>query len=210
MKRTLLSLLTILFTITSLQAQDIITKRTGEKVEAKVLEISTTDIKYKRYSNLEGPSYIVPKAEVMLIQYENKTTEVFELPESGPVTASTQKDAYVGSVPVATPENSLQQYNRGQTDAEMFYEGYKTASTVVLVTSLLSPIAGLLPAVGTSSSPPKTQNLDVPYHQLMQNPDYAAGYRKKARKMKSGKVWTNWAIGLGANLVAIMLIANGQ
>ncbi|GAB3195737.1 hypothetical protein ABID22_001598 [Pontibacter aydingkolensis] len=210
MKQTLLSLVTFLITLTSLQAQDIITKRTGEKVEAKVLEISLTEIKYKRYSNLEGPIYSLPKAEVMLIQYENKTNEVFELPESGAVTASAGNGSYTGSVPVGTSENALQQYNRGQTDAEMFYEGYKTASTVVLVTSLLSPLVGLVPAIGTSTSPPKMQNLEAPNYQLLQNPDYAAGYKKKARKMKSAKVWTNWGIGLGANLLAFMLIANSQ
>lgn len=212
MKHILLTLIITLIAFCTVYAQDVITKRTGEKIEAKVLEISTTEIKYKRYSNLEGPTYIVPKAEILLIQYADKTNEVFELPESDPAMAkaSTKATDYLSSAPVASTASSVQQYNRGQADAETFYEGYKTAGTVILVTSLISPLVALVPAVGTSSTPPKTHNLDVPYHQLMQNPDYASGYRKKARKIKSGKVWTNWAIGLGANLVAYMLIVNGQ
>ena len=214
MKHPLLALLLFIFLSGITQAQDIITKRTGEKLEAKVLEISSTEVKYKRFGNLEGPTYVVPKAEIAVIQYENKTTEAFDLPETGPAqaTASVGKQDYVrtASEPAASSASAVQQYNRGQIDAETFYEGYKTASTSVLVVSLISPLAGLVPAIGTSSTPPKTHNLDVPNHQLLNNPDYAAGYRKKARKIKSGKVWTNWAIGLGANLVAVFLIANGQ
>ncbi|MEJ8801812.1 hypothetical protein [Pontibacter sp. H249] len=211
MKQFLHAFILIIIALPSVQAQDIITKRTGEKVEAKVLEISTDEIKYKRYSNLEGPTYVVPKAEIMLIQYEDKTTEAFELTATSPAlataTASAGAEHSVKITPVATAELGIQQYNRGQADASTFYEGYKTAGTVVLVTSLLSPLVGLVPAVATSSTPPKTHNLDVPYNQLMQNPDYATGYKKKARKIKSGKVWTNWAIGLGTNLVLALLIA---
>ncbi|WP_147294243.1 hypothetical protein [Pontibacter diazotrophicus] len=187
------------------QAQDIITKRTGEKVEAKVLEISTLEVKYKLFTNLEGPTYVVPKSEIMLIQYPDNTSETFELNEAAPVVALASADA---EAPAASKATALQLYNQGQTDAITYYDGYKSAGTAVLITSLLSPVLGLAPAIGTSVTTPKQQNLDAPDSSLLQQPDYASGYRKKARKIKAGKVWTNWAIGLGTNVVLILLLNN--
>ena len=32
----------------------------------------------------------------------------------------------------------------------------------------------------------------------------------KSRKIKQGKVWTNWGIALGANLFAILLLFSAQ
>ena len=207
MKQLLLSILLCVMALASLQAQDMITKRTGEKLEAKVLEISTTEIKYKRFSNLEGPTYVVPKNEVMLIQYADNTTETFDLDENA--TASAATVGVSGPVDaVASTANSVQLYNKGQSDALTYYDGYKAASTGVLVTSLISPLIGLVPAVITSSTPPKYHNLDAPSSELLQQQDYTAGYTKKAHKIKSGKVWKNWAIGFGANIIAVLLISS--
>ena len=58
-------------------AQDKIHKSDKTVIEAKVVEISDADIKYKKFSNLSGPSYIIPKKEVSMILYENGEKEVF-------------------------------------------------------------------------------------------------------------------------------------
>lgn len=206
MKQLLLSILLCVMALASVQAQDMITKRTGEKLEAKVLEISTTEIKYKRFSNLEGPTYVIPKNEVMLIQYADKTTEAFDLDENAIASATTAVSS--SPAPAASTASSVQLYNKGQSDALTYYDGYKAAGTGVLVTSLISPLLGLVPAVITSSTPPKSHNLDAPSSELLQQQDYTTGYTKKARKIKSGKVWKNWAIGFGANIIAVLLISS--
>lgn len=72
------------------QAQDVILKRNGEEVQAKVQEISLHEIKYKRYDNLDGPMISILKQEVFMIKYENGTKEVFN--EAAPVVASPQID----------------------------------------------------------------------------------------------------------------------
>ncbi|MBC5991564.1 hypothetical protein [Pontibacter cellulosilyticus] len=211
MRQTLLTLLFSILSISAIQAQDIITKRTGEKVEAKVMEITTSEIKYKNFNNLEGPLYVLPKAEVLLIQYENKTNEVFELPERPAyATASVDAQPYIGDATTVSKESALHFYTRGQADATTFYEGYKPASTTVLVVSLISPVVGLIPAVGATVSKPKTRNLQAPRSELLQQPDYHNGYQKEASKIKIGKVWQNWGIAFGANLLAVLLIASGQ
>ena len=55
---------------------DIITLRNGNEIRARVTEISPTEIKYKRSDNLEGPTIVIPKAEVFAINYGNGTREV--------------------------------------------------------------------------------------------------------------------------------------
>jgi len=58
-------------------AQDFITLRNGEVITAKVIEISPTEIRYKSFDNLDGPTRIIPIKEVFAINYANGTREVF-------------------------------------------------------------------------------------------------------------------------------------
>ncbi len=48
----------------------------GNKIQVKVTEINATDIKYKDYANVEGPTYVIVKSDVVLIQYSNGVSEV--------------------------------------------------------------------------------------------------------------------------------------
>jgi len=66
-----------IFSSTALQAQDIITLRNGEDIMAKVYEIGSTEIKYKRFDNLQGPTYTIEKIRIFMITYENGIREVF-------------------------------------------------------------------------------------------------------------------------------------
>jgi hypothetical protein len=76
MKPIFLSLLALLFT-NALLAQDNIVLRNGEEIKAKVQEVGTTEIKYWKADNLNGPLYVVLKSDVFIIKYENGTKEVF-------------------------------------------------------------------------------------------------------------------------------------
>ena len=58
-------------------AQDIITKKDGTDIQAKILEVTTSDVKYKKYSNLEGPVYTIPKSDILIVRYMNGENEVF-------------------------------------------------------------------------------------------------------------------------------------
>lgn len=60
------------------QAQDVITKRDGSTIQAVVVEVNQSEIKYKSFSNQEGPLYIINKNDVVLIQYKNGENEVIE------------------------------------------------------------------------------------------------------------------------------------
>ena len=68
----------LLFVLAGLSmAQDVITTRDGKDIKAKVLEISSTEIKYLDFENMEGPTYILDRSEVLIIRYQNGKNEVF-------------------------------------------------------------------------------------------------------------------------------------
>lgn len=56
-------------------AQDVIVKTDQTTVLSKVLEISSTEIKYKKWGNLDGPTYSISRSEVVSINYENGEVE---------------------------------------------------------------------------------------------------------------------------------------
>lgn len=60
-------------------AQDVIITRDSKKIEARVLEVNEETIRYKKYSNPDGPEYVHPKNDIITIVYENGRVEVFEM-----------------------------------------------------------------------------------------------------------------------------------
>jgi hypothetical protein len=56
---------------------DLMVLKNGDEIEAKVTEISTSTIKYKRCNHLTGPTVIIDKADVLFVKYSNGTKEVF-------------------------------------------------------------------------------------------------------------------------------------
>ena len=58
-------------------AQDIITKKDGTDIKAKVLEVNESEVKYRRYDYLDGPIFTMLKSEILIVRYENGTNDVF-------------------------------------------------------------------------------------------------------------------------------------
>ncbi|MGI4886376.1 MAG: hypothetical protein ACRYFR_15575 [Janthinobacterium lividum] len=59
------------------RAQDLLTKRNGDEVQVKILEITPSEVKYRRTDNPDGPLISVYKTEVFMIRYANGAKEVF-------------------------------------------------------------------------------------------------------------------------------------
>lgn len=59
-------------------SQDIIITKKTEKIEAKIVEVSSNEIKYKKLNNLEGPTFILSSSEIVTVIYENGEVQVFE------------------------------------------------------------------------------------------------------------------------------------
>jgi len=75
-------------------SQDVITKKSGEDINAKVLEVTSTEIKYKKFDNQTGPTISILKSDVFMIKYENGTKDVFkdETPSNNITTNNSSSD----------------------------------------------------------------------------------------------------------------------
>ncbi|MCX6283141.1 MAG: hypothetical protein NTW31_02735 [Bacteroidetes bacterium] len=76
MGKTIIAVLLMTFIVINCHAQDVITKNTGDSILAKVLEVTSTEIKFKKADNLSGPTYSVLKSEIFMIRYANGSSEI--------------------------------------------------------------------------------------------------------------------------------------
>ena len=58
-------------------AQDKIFRKNGQVVKAKIIEVGTTEIKYKLPDDPESPVYVLEKDRINKVQYENGKTDTF-------------------------------------------------------------------------------------------------------------------------------------
>jgi hypothetical protein len=194
MKKIIVTFIATFLVANLLFSQDVLTKKSGDDIKAKVLEVTTTEVKYKKFDNLNGPVFTILKSELLLIRYENGSKDVFNDKKSEEKIVS-----------------SKDYYQEGQSDANKFYKGYKGAGSAVLATGLLlSPLIGVIPAAICASSDPQDENLGYPSSDLMKNAEYANGYRNRSKKIKQNKVWTNLGVAFGINLVLILALSSGQ
>ena len=60
-----------------LWAQDIIMLHDSTEIVARVLQVSPEEIKYRRADNPEGPVFILPTGDVLIVHYANGTSQTF-------------------------------------------------------------------------------------------------------------------------------------
>lgn len=60
------------------KAQDVIVMKDGSTIICKVMEIGTSEVKYKKASNLDGPLYSILNSEIQNINFENGDKEKFK------------------------------------------------------------------------------------------------------------------------------------
>lgn len=77
MKKTILFFILLTFARLA-SAQDIIVKKDGSTIMSKVTEIGKTEVKYKKFSNQNGPTYTLSVSDIFSINYENGEKEAFE------------------------------------------------------------------------------------------------------------------------------------
>ena len=77
MKKLLLLAISIM-AVSAVKAQDIIVMKNAEEIQAKVTAIAPESISYKKWGNLEGPSYTMYKSEIFYIKYQNGDKEIME------------------------------------------------------------------------------------------------------------------------------------
>jgi hypothetical protein len=84
-------------------SQDIIIKRDGSEISARIVEVGVSEIKYYKVGTT-SPVYAVKKAEVFMIRYENGNKDVFEKEQTqtqAPIATSNPKTYSISNREVA-------------------------------------------------------------------------------------------------------------
>lgn len=120
----IISLLAFFALVNISYSQDVIMKKNGDEIKSKVEEITDEVIKYKKFDNIEGPSYSISKSEVFIIKYSNGTKEVIgqsssnsASPSNTPSSENTFQNTTVQEAPKGSPRIDIDggkyyQYNR--------------------------------------------------------------------------------------------------
>ena len=110
-KSTLLLFWALCCGISAAVAQDLIVRTDSTRIEARVTEVSPETVRYKRFSNPDGPTYVLPVAGIDYIRYANGETDRFRQPAApapapavaAPVPGTPAVPAPAPDAPVAVP-----------------------------------------------------------------------------------------------------------
>ena len=187
----------IIFAITG-YSQDLITENSGNDINAKILEVTSTEVKYKKTNFLDGPTFTILKSDILMIRYANGTKDVF-----GKSASNVKPEV---SEEIVTSDESMA--IRGAADAKANYKGRNSGAAWTGASAfLVGPILALAPAILCSSAEPLEENLNVKNPELMKNFEYNKAYTEKAHKIKKSKVWTGFGIGTGVLLALVATMA---
>lgn len=129
----------------SIYAQDVIVKKDGTTIMAKVLTVGTTTVEYKKWSNQDGPTYVIEKTELLSINYANGEKEVF----------SEQQEAETLPGLITQPEIPVRTYSQedinqavSRTTSQIVYKSTAGRGKII-GGSLLLALVGL-PGIATA------------------------------------------------------------
>lgn len=86
-------------------AQDLIVKKDGSVIKAKVTKIGTSEVEYKKWSNQDGPQYSIAVADILAINYQNGEKETFENVSAGNSQAAKSEAEGQQSIVQVKPED---------------------------------------------------------------------------------------------------------
>lgn len=80
--KTAITFALLIYGVTLSWAQDIIVTNQSQKIEAKIIEVSKTEIRYKELDNINGPTFIIGVEDINSIIYANGKVILYNTPQS--------------------------------------------------------------------------------------------------------------------------------
>lgn len=77
----------------SVWAQDVIVKKDGSTVVCRIVEVTKTEVIYKKWSDQQGSNYIVNQKDLTAIHHENGTKTTFNAAPAAPTETAPSADA---------------------------------------------------------------------------------------------------------------------
>jgi len=174
------------------KSQDIIFLNTGEEIQAKILEIGTETVKYKKIDNKgDFPGlYVISKSDIFMIKYKDGTKDVFEQTK----------------IAEAKPESVYGSCIQAEEDALLNYKAKVGGTT--FISTMIIPVVGLFVAIGSSSNPPSENSLRPPKPESFDDANYKSCYKNEAHRMKKKKIWGSFAGAIVLDVAVFFIIKN--
>jgi hypothetical protein len=194
-------------------AQDTLFLRNSSKVVVKLNEITPTQLKYKRFDNMEGPNYSINKSEVDYVIFANGLKEQFELTTYTNSNNNSSTEPIINNAPSTQnsnnqPENygNEQTELKGRIDARRYYTHNGGAIGTGVTSFFCGPVCGLIPAIAINNNEPADENLGMPSPEK-KDYRYKLGYKQEAYKIKRRKNWIAYGVGSVSGIAAAIIIS---
>lgn len=146
-------LLILFFSPLPIFAQDVIVKKDGSTILAKVEKVGSTTIEYKKWKNLNGPLYTISVSDLMSINYQNGEKDTFS-----------QNNGKTGY-----KENSMEIYKNPSSQNKMLIDSYRTNIRQIAAPSNSNATYCSLYFGITSYSVLSNEDLEISFSQLEDN-----------------------------------------
>jgi hypothetical protein len=196
MKKTALTFFTLLLVLT-LNAQDIISLKGGEEIKAKVIEITDTEVKYKRWDNRKkGPMYTTKKQNISVIAYKNGTKDVFPTATISPNPfAVTEKAAPATAIKFQAYEHNFGEI-RQNSENKYSFEFTNTGDIPLIIESAKGSCGCTVPDYPKHPvMPGARERIDVVYRPAKQK-----GFQKKTITITANTNPKNTILTIEANV----------
>ena len=198
-KNILCSTATLLFANLSF-SQDMITTKTGEDIQAKVIDVTNDEVRYKKFDDQTGPILTISTLNLLMIRYENGSKDIFTAPQTTAAPYS-----------IIGADSAAMLLRKGRNDAIENYDGRNSGATWVAISTINPfplPILGGAAVAGICAiREPADHNLNYPDSALMNSPIYSSAYREQAHRIKRKKLLKYFAVtAITETTVAVILV----
>lgn len=125
----------LLISIQTFAQDTIYQKNSTSNILAKIIEVNPTNLKYKKFSNLEGPIYTIEKNKIEKIVYQNGEVEKYssESVNTNSIERQTSPDLINSSRIFLTYSSTKDQDNVNGNDAKGMLKRYIEGKTTCVV-----------------------------------------------------------------------------
>ncbi|MDZ4822426.1 MAG: hypothetical protein SH856_03100 [Flavobacteriales bacterium] len=171
--------------------QDTVLTNSGEEFFGIVTEVTPSHIVCQVNNNAEVINRVILLEDVFMIKYAKGTRELI-----------TQTKAEVIAVGNLSP---AEMRDKGKSDAKLYYKG-TGAKWGSAVTTAIYPPFGLVETLVSAAVKPQIKREQVSDVNLLNDKNYVEGYKKQAHKMKVGKVFGGFGIGLATFTTLVVVV----
>ncbi len=179
---------------------DIILRTDGTEISGRVVIITSVQVRYLPPASAD--TLRLAAADVFLVRYANGTREVLH-----PVASTVALNAARTPAPDLLPGLSdLERTALGRRDARRSYRSGGPFWGSFAASLGAGPLLGIIAPACIAPRPVADYNLRAPQPVLLTDFAYGGAYRQEARRLKRGRAWAGYSVGLG---VLVMLVASG-